>query len=100
MAKANKTVKFPQAEQETAASVAADPAAATDAAAPATITIQDLAFIVQIIDTVSRRGAFQGDELAVIGTYRNKVDSWVKQNTPPATEAAAPNTDAPKTDAV
>jgi len=52
--------------------------------------IADIAFIVQIIDAASKRGAFAGEELQMIGSYRNKVDAWVKQNTPAAPVAETP----------
>ena len=90
MAKATKSVSKAAASKSiveepgaTTPSLAEDGAAAATPP-PVSIGVQDLAFIVQIIDTLSRRGGFQGDELAVIGTYRNRVDSWVKQNTPAA----------------
>ena len=89
MAKATKSVSKAAAPKSMAEEPAVTPSLAEDGTAAATpppvsIGVQDLAFIVQIIDTLSRRGGFQGDELAVIGTYRNRVDSWVKQNTPAA----------------
>lgn len=89
MAKATKSVSKAAASKSIVEEPAVTPSLAEDGAAAATpppvsIGVQDLAFIVQIIDTLSRRGGFQGDELAVIGTYRNRVDSWVKQNTPAA----------------
>lgn len=41
------------------------------------ITASDLELVVQIIDTCSRRGAFEGKEMARVGEIRNKLDSVV-----------------------
>jgi len=55
-----------------------------------TIDINDIASVVQLIDVCSTRGAFRGEELAIIGALRTKLAEVVKANTP------AP--DAPKAD--
>lgn len=41
------------------------------------ITLQDLAMIVNIIDLVTKRGAFEGSELLVVGTVREKLAQTV-----------------------
>jgi hypothetical protein len=55
-----------------------------------TIEINDIAAVVQLIDVCSTRGAFRGEELAMIGGLRTKLAEIVKANQP------AP--DAPKAD--
>lgn len=62
------------------------------------LTLVDLKDMVQIIDVCSRRGAFEGAELAAIGALRNRIAAFVTSKTPaPATQApdAPPATDAP-----
>ena len=54
---------------------------APDAAAPqqpaAELTVQDLTAIKQIIDVASSRGAFKANEMAVVGTTYNKLESFL-----------------------
>jgi len=54
------------------------------------LAINDLAAVVQMIDVVSRRGAFEGSELTAVGTLRAKFADFVQASTPKpaATEAA------------
>jgi len=47
-----------------------------------TLTIGDVATVVQVIDVVTRRGGFQGNELASVGMLRNKLEAYVNQNAP------------------
>jgi len=47
---------------------------------PVQVTLNDIATVVQIIDVVSRRGGFQGQELAGVGMLRNKLDMFLQQN--------------------
>lgn len=42
------------------------------------LTINDLAAVVQIIDIVSARGAFRGDELSQVGALRDKYAAFIK----------------------
>ena len=49
---------------------------------PVQISLQDIATVVQMIDVVSRRGAFEGNELAGVGILRNKLDVFLRQNAP------------------
>lgn len=53
------------------------------------IGVADLEAVVQIIDACSQRGAFKGDELASVGSVRNRIDAFVKANKPaqPADES-------------
>lgn len=63
----------------------------TPAAAPQ-LSLNDIAAVVQMIDIVSRRGAFEGPELTTIGALRSRFESFVKSSTLKPTEE-------PKTDA-
>jgi len=49
---------------------------------PIVLTIGDVATVVQLIDVVTRRGGFQGNELASIGMLRNKLEAYVNQEAP------------------
>jgi glutamate synthase domain-containing protein 1 len=46
------------------------------------ISLQDIATVVQMIDVVSRRGAFEGNEMAGVGMLRNKMEAFLRQNAP------------------
>ena len=51
------------------------------------ITLGDMATMVQLIDLCSKRGAFEGPELEVVGGLRSRVVAFVEANKP-ADEAA------------
>ena len=55
------------------------PEATAEAQAPAAaeLTVQDLTAIKQIIDVASSRGAFRANEMAVVGTTYNKLESFL-----------------------
>jgi len=56
--------------------------------------VNDLAAVVQLIDIVSRRGAFEGSELTAVGTLRAKFADFVQASTPkPAAAETAPEAD-------
>lgn len=42
------------------------------------LTINDIAAVVQLIDIVTARGAFRGDELTQVGALRDKYAAFVK----------------------
>jgi len=46
------------------------------------LTLADISTVVQLIDAVSRRGGFEGQELAGVGTLRNKLVAYVNQRAP------------------
>ena len=46
------------------------------------IHMNDLSTILQLIDVVSTRGGFQGQELAGVGMLRNKLEAYLRQNMP------------------
>ena len=58
--------------------------------------LQDIATMVQIIDIVSRRGGFEGQELEAVGSLRNRVVAFLNAAAPKgeAPEGAVPETPA------
>lgn len=47
------------------------------------IGLQDIAACVQIIDIVTKRGAFEGAELSDVGTVRNRLAAFLEANKAP-----------------
>ena len=47
--------------------------------APTQVTLQDLAMVVNIIDLVTKRGAFEGNELLPIGSLREKIAQFLTE---------------------
>lgn len=61
-----------------------------------TITLGDLSTVLQLIDVVSTRGGFQGNELAGVGMLRNKIEAFLRQNAPqPEPQAEDVDVEAP-----
>lgn len=58
-------------------------------ATPAQLGLNDLAAVVQLIDVCSKRGAFEGAELAAIGALRTRFVDFLKANTPKDQQAGA-----------
>jgi hypothetical protein len=46
------------------------------------INMNDLSTVLQLIDVVSTRGGFQGNELAGVGMLRNKLEAYLRQHMP------------------
>lgn len=46
------------------------------------INLADISTLLQIIDVVSQRGGFQGQEMAGVGTLRNKLETFLRQKGP------------------
>jgi len=46
------------------------------------INLGDISTVLQIIDVVSQRGGFQGQELAGVGMLRNKLEAFLRQHAP------------------
>ena len=65
----------------------------TTQAAPG-ISLNDLQIVINIIDVCTKRGAFEGGEIALVGTTREKLVAFVKANAPAAPEEAASETEA------
>lgn len=75
-------------------------APAGQGAAPAQLGLNDLAAVVQMIDVCSKRGAFEGAELAAIGALRTRFVDFLKANTPKDQQGAAPAGDTVAGDAL
>jgi hypothetical protein len=56
------------------------------------IGMQDIAACVQIIDIVTKRGAFEGSELSDVGTVRNRLAAFLEANKPAEDEEATEET--------
>lgn len=57
-------------------------------AAPASgLSLNDLAAAVQIIDICTKRGAFEGTELEVVGGVRGRLTAFLQANAPKKEEA-------------
>lgn len=48
---------------------------------PPSLTINDIGFLVQIIETVAQRGAFRADELTSVGAVYDRVKAFIVANT-------------------
>ncbi len=59
------------------------------------LNLSDIRACVTIIDIVTKRGAFEGAELADVGSVRNRLDNFLKA----AAEAQAPAEDEAETTA-
>ena len=46
------------------------------------ITIADIAFLVQIVEVCSQRGAFRAEELTNVGAVYDRVKAFIVANTP------------------
>lgn len=55
------------------------------------LTLNDFIVVVNLIDACSKRGAFNGDELASVGQLRDRFVSFINANKPANTES--PSTD-------
>ena len=62
-------------------------------AVPVQLALADLAAAVSIIDTSSKRGAFEGAELESVGGVRNRLVAFLQSQQPPAEEEGATATD-------
>ena len=74
-------------------------AAQVDAPAPEgptddQLNLSDIRACVSIIDIVTKRGAFEGSELADVGAVRNRIDSFLTKAAA-TQEAANPTEEAP-----
>lgn len=52
------------------------------------LTLNDIAAVVQIIDIVTSRGAFRGEELSQVGALRDRYAAFVSAAQAQAQEAA------------
>ena len=51
-----------------------------------TLNINDLQSVVKIIDACSERGAFRGNEMASVGSVRDRLAAFAEANAPKAEE--------------
>ena len=58
-----------------------------------TLNLTDIAAVIQIIDVVTKRGAFEGNEMADVGAIRNRLEKFIKAAAPPPAEAAPEKTE-------
>lgn len=61
------------------------------------LSLQDIATCVQIVDLCSKRGAFEGPELEIVGGLRTRLVSFVQANQPadePVAEGQVPEVEA------
>jgi hypothetical protein len=74
---------------------------AAEEQAPIQLGLNDLAAVIQIIDVCSKRGAFEGPELASVGQVRGRIAAFVEANAPKKEEGgetAAAEEEAPAED--
>jgi hypothetical protein len=50
------------------------------------LSLNDIAAVVQIVDVVTKRGAFEGPELEAVGILRNRFAKFVESQQPPKEE--------------
>ena len=62
-------------------------------AVPPSVTINDIAFLVQIVEIVAQRGAFKAEELSTVGAVYDKVKAFIVANTPKAAQQPEEGTD-------
>lgn len=71
--------QFPTQAAVAPASVPASAAApAVEASKELSISMDDIAAVVQLIDICSRRGSFEGKELTPVGNLRGKFEAFLK----------------------
>lgn len=46
------------------------------------LSLNDIAAVVQVIDVVTKRGAFEGSELEAVGVLRNRFAKFVEAKAP------------------
>jgi hypothetical protein len=66
----------------------------TEAVQEVQLTLNDIGAAVQIIDVVTKRGAFEGAELEAVGLLRNRFVKFIESKQPPKEEgevAAGPS---------
>ena len=59
------------------------PSTSTETPAKASLGLSDLQAVITLIDIVSSRGAFKGQELTAVGNLRDTFERFLKANTPP-----------------
>lgn len=59
------------------------------------IELSDIASVIKVIDVVTKRGAFEGVEMADVGALRNRLSAFVEGHVKAAEEKAAEGEDSP-----
>ena len=72
----------------TAAEIVEDTTAAPEAPADTGLGINDISGAVSVIDICTKRGAFEGPELADVGALRNRLAAFVEAAQEPVAAAA------------
>jgi hypothetical protein len=67
--------------------------AAAEAPATPSLGIADIAFLLQIVEVCSQRGAFKADEMTSVGTVYDKVKAFIAANSPPTPADQAEGTE-------
>jgi len=68
------------------------PQAPETASQPPSLGLADIAFLLQIVEICSQRGAFKADELSSIGQVYDKVKGFLNANVPAQPDAPAEGT--------
>lgn len=55
--------------------------------------LADIAFLLQIVEICSQRGAFKADELTSVGTVYDKVKAFITANSPASATPAPEGTE-------
>lgn len=55
--------------------------------------LADIAFLLQIVEICSQRGAFKADELTSVGTVYDKVKAFISANSPAQPAASSEGTE-------
>jgi len=59
------------------------------------INLRDINAVVQIIDTVAKRGAFEAKEFQTVGTVRDRFVAFLEYHLPKKEEEEEPTTETP-----
>tara|TARA_R110000823_G_scaffold310460_1_gene435385 strand:+ start:484 stop:720 length:237 start_codon:yes stop_codon:yes gene_type:complete len=62
------------------------------------ISIQDLALVVNIIDVASKRGAFEGKDLSAVGQVRDNIHAFLVDNAERSQESSEISEDSTPSD--
>lgn len=54
------------------------------------LSLNDIAAVVQVIDVVTKRGAFEGPELEAVGILRNRFAKFIESKQPKQEEGETP----------
>tara|TARA_B100001964_G_C13845491_1_gene427798 strand:- start:177 stop:419 length:243 start_codon:yes stop_codon:yes gene_type:complete len=60
------------------------------------LSLHDIASTVKIIDVVSKRGAFEGGEMADVGAVRNRLVAFLEATQPAEEEEETPEEETPE----